>query len=429
MKHSRHILLGLLVITSYQNCAQPEFQLATTSNKAIQSVEPKEIAIAQPLTPQPPTVQPAESAAPSTTSPAVKQRQPSSERAAVTPRIPVSAQQPAVPPLSPPAQPQQAPAPQQAPVVPQSQVPPTAAAVEDWIITSFVIEYDSNLKPGSYSSDMNGTVLEPGNRTLVNGLNRIATFEEIASNTPLTIEAGVRASPTKVTITECDRHHFNNCKVHDVDPNKLSWSFEGRENTSTLNSMFLCVNTGQSVAEKRGVVDCGAQGVGMVMIFDKDPTLLPANLLLPRRGTLGFSNSRGYAEGTFAVKAKILPDTPGLEKYAGQTGEYTVGIKNRLDLRLSVNTINIFAAYGTPLVTVNVLGEDGLHDNYTFKSIGCQATLASGQTITMTKRQYENRFSFNQKMADLPAGTIVHVDCQATTFDGLEIASKIIQTK
>ncbi len=314
-----------------------------------------------------------------------------------------------------------------------SAAPATASAPAEpvWLITSFQIEYGAPMKPlGPMTHQTNqGELMEAANRTLLKDTNRDAYYSDIVGNGWLIIEDPEKVSPSRVTVIECQRDAINVCRTHSVNPNDLSWSMAGMDNTYLLHSSFMCVNTGQSVAEKRGLIDCGAQGAGAFMISDRDPRLFSASVNMPTRGTLWSSNTRAFASGKFKVIAKILPTTPELGKFAGVTGEYEVTIKNRMDLQLSVNTGSIFESYGIPLVSVNYVTSEGPMDGVTYKSVNCNAMASNGESLVMEQRMYENRFSFKRAPASLPSGTTVKVSCSATTYDGQSASVAFEQTK
>jgi hypothetical protein len=298
-----------------------------------------------------------------------------------------------------------------------------------------MVDYDSKMKvtgrPG-YSYQPLGELFEAGNRTLIADGSREAMYEEITGNASLKIEDPERISPTKVTMTECYRGRINDCRTHNLDPNKLSWELIGWDSTSILypdTKNMLCVDTGQSVAEKRGIIDCGARGAGIIILSDRDQSLFAPQLNIPTRGTLLSYNSRGVASGKFIIRASITKDTPGFEQFAGSHADYSVEIKNRLDLHLSTNVSNVFEGYGVPLVSVETISEAGFSDNVTYKSVSCSGTLSNGQSVGMTKRPYENRFSFNSRLDQLPKGTSISINCSASTYDGQSASVRMVQIK
>jgi hypothetical protein len=415
--------IGVFLMLGYQNCAQQSFQA-----NELESITPTQSIGTVKSAPQ--LRSPASVSTPSVVQPAQTAAQPASQ--------PMTNSMTAAPPTATSAL--QANSSPQAPTVQNmsatltstgSTSPPAASSEPIWLITSFQIEYDSKMKRiGSSMWNANqGEIFEAGTRTMVKDLGRDAYYSEIVGNAWLVMDAPELSSPVRVTVIECQRDAINNCKTHIVNPNDLSWSMTSLDNTSLLHSSFMCVNTGQSVSEKRGLIDCGANGVGAFMISDKDPSRFPASVGLPTRGTLMSQNTRGYAEGQFKVIATITEKTPGLEKHSGKLGEYQVSIKNRMDIQLTTNTSSIFESYGIPLVSVNFVGPEGLNDNYTFGSVNCRAESSDGQTIEMSKRMYENRFSFNRAPASMAKGTRVKVSCSAVSFDGQSATAAFEQVK
>lgn len=432
MKVQLLILATSLVLLGYQNCAKQNF--STQASTGIETQSTPKAASTTTVSNSIPTV----TAVPSNRVPAsvpTVSQQPAAQPPVSMPVTTVS--QPSPIPTVSPANPTPTVTPAQIqPVNPptgQQQTPPTYSApvAEDWQIYNFQIVYDSKMiaKPATgYSPNPDGTILEAGNRTLLLDGSRIATYAEITGNAALKIEDPEQTSPVKVTVILCNIHAINDCKSINVDPNKLNWSLQAGQNTSILGTQFLCVNTRQSVSEKRGNIDCGGNGVGEFMLMDRDPSLIPS-LNLPTRGTLLSYNTRGFAEGNFAVRATIPQGYPGLEKFAGRYGEYTVGIKNRMDIQLSVNTGSLFESYGIPLVTVSELGADGPFDGSTFQSVSCVGSTSNGQSFSLSKRQYENRFDVPATLKNLPFGTGITVDCSATRYDGQTAVAKLIQYK
>ena len=291
---------------------------------------------------------------------------------------------------------------------------------------SLSIGYDSKIKK---SGNVN-SILEADTKTYlydaVNGVKiREATYDEVTnSSVSIVMDPSEAIRPVSASLLECSRIASNVCRSRDVDMSKLTWTLEGGNNTSRWQpeSNWLCVNTGQSVVEKRALIDCGASGAVLLMISDKIAGPEP-------RGTILSTNSRGFASGSFTVRASISNSTTGFESYAGRSGSLDIQLENRLDMHLSTNQ-SIFEGYGVAVLTTELIVAEGFGANATFKTLTCTAITSTGVSIPMTKRQYENQFDFGSpKPATLPTGTTVTISCSGTLYDDQSASATMVRTK
>lgn len=420
-------LPSISVVLAFQNCAKTSFASNNDINDQL-AVESQSAVLAQgesrPTGPLVNRVEP----------PSVKVRR-VTQRQAGTVSQPVLNQPTAAAPMSPSAP--QLTAPQQN-RTPASTAGSTTVNYPDYSSASTPVVWQFRYMTVSYGSPMqslganSGQLLEAGNRTLLKDENREATYEEIAIiKASLVIESAERISPTSVTLTECQLYMPNICRTSSLDPNTLDWTLHSGEEASMFVNSFnqVCFDSRQSVAEKRGIPDClSSRGIALINIINSDASKFKSELNAPVRGTIFSFNSRDYVSGKFIVRASITNETPGFSHYAGASSDYSVQLVNRLDLQLTVNQ-SLFSSYGTSLVTVNMVGANGLEDATAFQNISCSATTSAGNRITMNQRKYENRFSLNSVMSNFPVGTTVVVECHATDYNGQTAVARFIEEK
>jgi hypothetical protein len=288
------------------------------------------------------------------------------------------------------------------------------------------IEYNSPIEPIIINFKESGYVFEPDKKTYLKDTQIEASYEEIVGGAALSDPEFIVINPKKVTITECDKALIRPCKSPvTIDPAKLRWYLVAGANTTISNSNndFVCVNTGQSGSEKRGLPACDptAAGPGIIKL-EKSGTAAGA----PIRGSLSMYNSRGDAGGSFTVVAEISNETTGYTQYAGNVkAELPIMLLNKLDLRITLNTAFFGNDPSANVVTLNtyssLVGSNGnttfINQNCTLAKLSSSGAVVWSYTMPPILGSAENMFSYPTSAphkSTLAIGETLQVSCSAT---------------
>lgn len=305
---------------------------------------------------------------------------------------------------------------------------------------SLKVEYGSAATPATIGYQSGFKVKESDKKTFLAVLqggqyvpsSKEATYEDITGSAPISSDSGYNIEVSKVTLTECNQANAADCRFKEIDPNKLSFeSVSGSDGVTVRpNSMFVCFDLGQSVAAKRGLINCDSLGTSIFYITDKDQSLFPSGTMA-KRGTMVIANSRTFAKGIVNIRVSINSATPGVPAdYVGRYSEFAVEILNRPDIRLIPNQ-KLFTDYGASLITINAVGEEGsLNGNATFETKSCSAVASTGATIPgafdSASTGSPNRYRLDQNaLKALPQGTELTVTCSAKLYNSAETASTV----
>lgn len=293
----------------------------------------------------------------------------------------------------------------------------TCQGVPSWQATSLKVDYPTDkisaagiLKEGERKFyDFNNPTVEISYDQMLKGASFVGSEPEYIS-------------PTKATLTECKAGVYPpECRPLDVDLNKLKFSVVGYGSDTTPHSPesnWVCINTGQSVAEKRGLIDCGARGAVLVMLNNSDPTLFNPPLAGAKvRGTISNYGSMGYAQGSFKIRAEITSATTGFSKYAGMAVEIPITLVNRVDFHITSNVTDIFATYGGIVFDLEILGENGWVNGATYAARACKIKVGTTEFPVTFDNTYSNTFRYTtaikNAITSAASGTEVQINCEA----------------